>query len=130
MAAYQFFIKICRHWEEIHQNANGGYLWGRGLCTMVIFYFMLLCISSCLQRTWIACKIRKKTINVIKNEGKCLKLFQELKKKIRKLKNKREKNLCGLGATQTHIQIPDLTLLGCVNLSPLYNLSEPLLPHL
>ena len=52
----------------MHQNANGGYLWGRGLCTMVIFYFMLLCISSCLQRTWIACKIRKKTINVIKNE--------------------------------------------------------------
>ena len=29
---------------------------------------MLLCISSCLQRTCIACKIRKKTINVIKNE--------------------------------------------------------------
>ena len=55
---------------RMHQNANGGYLWGRGLCTMVIFYFMLLCISSCLQRTWIACKIRKKTINVIKNESK------------------------------------------------------------
>lgn len=35
---------------------------------IAIFYFMLLCISSCLQRTWIACKIRKKTINVIKNE--------------------------------------------------------------
>ena len=51
---------------------------------IVIFYFMLLCISSCLQRTCIACKIRKKTINVIKNEGKCLKLFQELKKKINK----------------------------------------------
>ena len=64
---------------------------------IVIFYFMLLCISSCLQRTCIACKIRKKTINVIKNEGKCLKLFQELKKK-RKLKNKRKKNLCGLRA--------------------------------
>ena len=39
---------------------------------IVIFYFMLLCISSCLQRTCIACKIRKKTINVIKNEGKCI----------------------------------------------------------
>lgn len=35
---------------------------------MVNFYFILLCISSCLQGTCIACKIRKKAINVTTNE--------------------------------------------------------------
>ena len=53
---------------------------------IVIFYFMLLCISSCLQRTCIDFKIRKKTINVIKNEkinknkSKNLKIFRGKKK--------------------------------------------------
>lgn len=38
---YPFYVKRCRHWEERHQNANGGYIWGWGLWVIVIFYFRL-----------------------------------------------------------------------------------------
>ena len=49
MAAYQFFTKICRHWEEIHQNANGSYLWGVRImhdCYFLLYAFMYFELSA------------------------------------------------------------------------------------
>ena len=39
---------------------------GWGLWVIAHFYWILLCISSCLQWLCVACKIRKKTITIIK----------------------------------------------------------------
>lgn len=55
----------------MHQNANGGYLWGMGIMgDCCIFTLCFYVFSGCLQGICIAGKIRKITINAIKNEKK------------------------------------------------------------
>lgn len=53
----------------MHQNANGGYIWGVGIMSdsySLCFYVFLVACNEHI----IACKIRKKTINAKKEKEK------------------------------------------------------------